>query len=71
MSNPDSSSTIHACPKCGGTTGRYLVRTIKKERFETWDGKHLSDGDGLLVSETWWRCMDCNAYKIPQGPAHS
>lgn len=55
-----------ACPKCGGTTGRYLVETIKRERFEAWDGEHLSVGDELLVAETWWRCMDCNAYKIPQ-----
>jgi hypothetical protein len=58
-----------ACPKCGGTTGRYLVETVKRERFEAWSGKHLNVGDELLVAETWWRCMDCNAYKIPQSRA--
>jgi hypothetical protein len=58
-----------ACPKCGGTKGRYLVETIKRERFEAWDGEHLGVGDEMLVAETWWRCMDCNAYKIPQNRA--
>lgn len=55
-----------SCPKCGGKTGKYLVETIKRERYEAWDGKQLSTGDEMLVTKSWWRCMDCNAYKIPQ-----
>lgn len=62
MSNHDST-----CPKCGGTSGRYLVETLKRKRFETWDREHIDIGDETLITQTWWRCTDCNAYKVPQG----
>lgn len=55
------------CPKCGGTAGRYRVETLKRENFESWGGVHLSYGDEIVTGATsWWRCIDCNAYKIPQ-----
>jgi hypothetical protein len=55
-----------ACPKCGGTSGKVLVETIKRERYEAWDGEHLGVGDETAIDETRWRCQDCNAYKISQ-----
>lgn len=64
----DSDADEKVCPKCGGTAGRYRVETLKRENFESWAGTHLSYGDEIVTGATsWWRCIDCNAYKIPQG----
>lgn len=56
-----------SCPKCGGRSGRYQVETLRREHFESWSGAHLGYGDEIVTGEkSWWRCINCNAYKIPQ-----